>query len=104
MITNQEGTKMGRFAVEFDVSNYQDVVAVRMGTLDPAKVSGKIVLCTRGTNPRVQKSATVKDAGGVGMILVNPSPNSLDADFHAVPARPSLLPGLAPPAPAAPRG
>ena len=54
--------------------------------LDPAKVAGKIVLCQRGSNARVDKSLAVKEAGGVGMILWNPTPNSLDADFHAVPS------------------
>ena len=53
--------------------------------LDPAAVSGKIVVCTRGTYDRVAKSAEVKRAGGVGMVLANATPNSLDADFHAVP-------------------
>jgi hypothetical protein len=55
-------------------------------TLDPSKAKGKIVVCTRGTNPRVAKSAEVKRAGGVGMVLSNPSPGqSLDPDFHSVP-------------------
>ncbi|MFB9315606.1 S8 family serine peptidase [Nocardioides plantarum] len=54
-------------------------------TLDPAKVADKIVVCYRGTYDRVAKSAEVKRAGGAAMILVNPTPNSLDADFHAVP-------------------
>lgn len=40
-------------------------------TLDPAKVSGKIVVCDRGTNVLVNKAKAVKDAGGVGMILTN---------------------------------
>ena len=53
--------------------------------LDPVKVAGKIVVCDRGVNARVNKSQAVKDAGGVGMVLVNTSVNSLDADFHAVP-------------------
>jgi len=53
--------------------------------LDPAKVAGKIVLCDRGVNARVNKSLAVKQAGGVGMILANTSPNSLNADFHFVP-------------------
>ena len=53
--------------------------------LDPAKVAGKIVLCDRGVNARVAKSQAVKDAGGVGMVLVNVTPNSLNADFHFVP-------------------
>jgi hypothetical protein len=55
------------------------------GALDPAKVAGKIVVCDRGTNDRVDKSRAVQEAGGVGMILANTSPNSLNADFHFVP-------------------
>jgi subtilisin family serine protease len=53
--------------------------------LDPAKVAGKIVVCDRGSNARVNKSLAVKEAGGVGMILVNTSAASLNADFHSVP-------------------
>ena len=53
--------------------------------LDPAKVKGKIVLCDRGTNDRVDKSKAVAEAGGIGMILVNTSANSLNADYHSVP-------------------
>ncbi|HSV64292.1 MAG TPA: S8 family peptidase [Mycobacteriales bacterium] len=53
--------------------------------LDPAKIAGKIVVCDRGTNDRTDKSKAVQEAGGVGMILANTSPNSLNADFHAVP-------------------
>ncbi len=41
------------------------------GTLDPAKVTGKIVLCGRGSNGRVEKSFEVQRAGGVGMVLYN---------------------------------
>jgi subtilisin family serine protease len=59
------------------------------GTLDPAVVSGKIVVCERGglapNNARVDKSLAVQIAGGVGMILINVTPNSLNADFHSVP-------------------
>ncbi len=54
-------------------------------TLDDATVDGTVVLCLRGTYDRVAKSAEVERAGGVAMILVNPSANSLDADLHAVP-------------------
>jgi subtilisin family serine protease len=53
--------------------------------LDPAKVAGKIVVCDRGVNARVDKSLAVQQAGGVGMILVNVTPGSLNADFHSVP-------------------
>jgi hypothetical protein len=53
--------------------------------LDPALTAGKIVVCDRGTNARVDKSLAVKEAGGVGMILTNTNVNSLNADFHFVP-------------------
>ena len=54
-------------------------------TLDPAKTAGKIVVCDRGGNARVQKSDEVKRAGGIGMVLVNLTESSRDADTHAVP-------------------
>ncbi len=53
--------------------------------LDPAKVAGKIVVCDRGVTARVNKSLAVQEAGGVGMVLVNTSPSSLNADFHVLP-------------------
>lgn len=55
------------------------------GTLDPALVTGKIVLCDRGAIARVDKSLAVFMAGGIGSILANPGPGSLNADFHSVP-------------------
>jgi len=56
------------------------------GTLDPALVTGKIVLCDRGTIARVDKSLAVFMAGGVGSILANPNPGmTLNADSHSVP-------------------
>lgn len=58
----------------------------RLGELDPTVVSGNIVLCTRGNNARVEKSAAVAEAGGIGMIMYNPTPDSLNADTHAVPS------------------
>jgi hypothetical protein len=54
-------------------------------SLDPAKAAGKIVVCERGTNARVDKSAEVKRAGGIGMVLVNVVPGSTDLDPHTVP-------------------
>lgn len=55
------------------------------GSLDPAKVTGAIVVCQRGVYDRVAKSEEVERAGGVGVLLVNISEGSLDADLHAVP-------------------
>nr|DAD21367.1 TPA_asm: hypothetical protein HUJ06_022830 [Nelumbo nucifera] len=59
-----------------------------VGTLIPEKVAGKIVLCDRGINARVQKGFVVKQAGGVGMILANTAANGeeLVADAHLLPA------------------
>ncbi|KAK8967456.1 Subtilisin-like protease [Platanthera guangdongensis] len=58
------------------------------GYLDSAKVAGKIVLCDRGSNARVEKGAAVKLAGGAGMILANSDDfgDDLTADSHIVPA------------------
>jgi subtilisin family serine protease len=53
--------------------------------LDPALVAGKIVLCDRGVTARVNKSLAVMEAGGLGVILANTSPSSLNADIHYVP-------------------
>lgn len=55
------------------------------GSLDPAAVSGKIVICLRGVIARVDKSRAVLEAGGIGMIMYNNPDNSLNADFHFVP-------------------
>jgi subtilisin family serine protease len=57
-----------------------------IGTLDPAVVTGKIVVCDRGVNARTDKSVAVQQAGGVGMLLVNTSPNTINGDIHAVPS------------------
>ncbi|KAK2975515.1 hypothetical protein RJ640_009144 [Escallonia rubra] len=58
------------------------------GSLEPGLVRGKVVLCDRGVNARVEKGAVVKEAGGVGMILANTaaSGEELVADSHLLPA------------------
>ncbi|KAE8677139.1 Subtilisin-like protease SBT1.7 [Hibiscus syriacus] len=58
------------------------------GSLDPALVRRKVVLCDKGTNARVEKGAVVRDAGGIGMILANTpvSGEELVADSHLLPA------------------
>lgn len=57
-------------------------------SLDPEKVRGKIVVCLRGDNARVDKGYVVAQAGGVGMILANSEENGdeLLADPHFLPA------------------
>lgn len=56
-------------------------------SLDPSQVSGKIVICDRGSSPRVAKGMVVKKAGGVGMILSNGASNGegLVGDAHLIP-------------------
>lgn len=58
------------------------------GSLEPDVVRGKVVLCDRGVNARVEKGAVVRDAGGIGMILANTaaSGEELVADSHLLPA------------------
>uniref|UniRef100_A0A0E0JMY1 Subtilisin-like protease n=1 Tax=Oryza punctata TaxID=4537 RepID=A0A0E0JMY1_ORYPU len=58
------------------------------GSLDSDKVSGKIVVCTRGVNARVEKGMVVKQAGGIGMVLCNDAGNGDDviADTHLIAA------------------
>lgn len=55
--------------------------------LDPIKVAGKIVLCDRGASNLVDKSATVKEAGGIGMLLANVPTGSatISAIEHTIP-------------------
>ena len=54
------------------------------GLLNPALVLGKVVVCDRGVNARVDKSLAVATAGGVGMVLVD-NGAGLVADVHSVP-------------------
>ncbi|KAK4804400.1 hypothetical protein SAY86_004217 [Trapa natans] len=57
------------------------------GSLDPKKVKGKIVVCLRGENDRVDKGITAASAGAVGMVLTNDPMNENDiiADPHVLP-------------------
>jgi hypothetical protein len=54
-------------------------------SLVPARARGRIVVCDRGVYDRVAKSAEVRRAGGVGMVLTNVETNSTDADLHSLP-------------------
>lgn len=56
------------------------------GSLDPAKVKGKIVLCERGINGRVAKGQEVARAGGAGMVLFNAvDTDTMFSDTHFIP-------------------
>ena len=67
------------------------------GALEPAVVTGKIVLCKRGVVGRIEKSLAVFQAGGVGMIQYNASDvDNLFTDTHWVPSvHIDYTPGLA---------
>ncbi|KAH9793871.1 subtilisin-like protease SBT5.3 [Citrus sinensis] len=58
------------------------------GTLDPKKVKGKILVCLRGDNARIDKGQQALLAGAVGMVLANAQENGneLLADPHLLPA------------------
>lgn len=58
------------------------------GSLDPKKVKGKIVVCLRGENSRVEKSFVAAQAGAVGMILCNTQIDGDDLfpDAHFIPS------------------
>lgn len=69
-----------------DGADPAEVALCAANTLDAAQAAGKVVVCDRGAYARVDKSAEVARAGGVGTILANVNPGeSLDADFHSTP-------------------
>ncbi|WP_369334064.1 PA domain-containing protein, partial [Vibrio vulnificus] len=60
----------------------------KAGALDPAKAKGKILVCLRGINARVDKGQQCSLVDAVGMILANnqDSGNEILADAHVLPA------------------
>ncbi|XP_050291868.1 subtilisin-like protease SBT1.7 [Quercus robur] len=80
--------KLLPFVYAGNASNATNGNLCMIGTLIPEKVAGKIVLCDRGVNSRVQKGSVAKDAGALGMILANTAANGeeLVADAHLLPA------------------
>ncbi|KAF4360708.1 hypothetical protein F8388_016495 [Cannabis sativa] len=58
------------------------------GSLIASKVAGKIVVCDRGSNARVEKGSAVKLACGLALVLANTedSGEELIADSHLIPA------------------
>lgn len=85
----------GRFVdaaqIGVDGRTADDVLYCAPGALDPAKLAAlaagddAIVLCDRGVTDRVSKSAEVERVGGVGTVLVNRTPSSVDVDAHPIP-------------------
>ncbi|XP_060958821.1 subtilisin-like protease SBT5.3 isoform X2 [Cannabis sativa] len=66
----------------------EDAILCKPGTLDPRKVKGKILVCLRGENARVDKGQQALQAGAVGMVLANNelTGNEVIADPHVLPA------------------
>jgi hypothetical protein len=51
----------------------------------PGAASGKVVLCQRGVNGRIQKGYNVMLGGGVGLILYNATKLDVETDNHFIP-------------------
>ncbi|MGB3764801.1 MAG: S8 family serine peptidase, partial [Ornithinimicrobium sp.] len=74
-------TEAAQCWLDIDSTTDGDQIAI-----DPAGADGNIVICDRGAVDRVDKSAAVAEAGGVGMVHANTDPaQSVNADFHSVP-------------------
>ncbi|KAK4368578.1 hypothetical protein RND71_012370 [Anisodus tanguticus] len=82
------GNGMGKKLIGLVYSSDSSASLCLPGSLDPKTVRGKIVVCDRGTNARVEKGLVVKEAGGGGMILANTveSGEEMVADSHLLPA------------------
>jgi minor extracellular serine protease Vpr len=55
------------------------------GSLDASRTADAVVLCRRGGIGRTAKSDAVRQADGIGMVLVNDRAGSVEADLHSVP-------------------
>ncbi|GJT35285.1 subtilisin-like protease SBT5.3 [Tanacetum coccineum] len=66
----------------------KDAQLCKAGSLDRVKAKGKILVCLRGDNARVDKGQEAALAGAVGMVLANNdlSGNEIIADPHVFPA------------------
>jgi Subtilase family/PA domain/Fibronectin type-III domain len=60
--------------------------ALCQSTLAAGTATGKIVLCQRGTNGRIDKGRRILAGGAAGMILYNPSKQDTETDNHYLPA------------------
>ncbi|GER33830.1 subtilase family protein [Striga asiatica] len=65
-----------------------DAILCKPDSLDPKKLKGKIVVCLRGDNPRMEKGLVAGRAGAVGMILANDKMDGahITEDPHLIPA------------------
>ncbi|MGH3666159.1 MAG: S8 family serine peptidase, partial [Egibacteraceae bacterium] len=70
-----------------DAENHRNALCLPGEFKRARRLRGKIVLCARGQNARVEKSLAVQQVGGAGMILHNTVPNdTLNTDNHYVPS------------------
>ncbi|KAJ8748211.1 hypothetical protein K2173_000619 [Erythroxylum novogranatense] len=75
-----------------------DALLCKDGTLDQEKAKGKILVCLRGINARVDKGKQAALAGAVAMVLANSelNANDVNADPHVLPvAQLTYLDGVA---------
>ncbi|WOH03085.1 hypothetical protein DCAR_0522477 [Daucus carota subsp. sativus] len=65
----------------------EDAEHCKSGSLDSSEVKGKILVCLRGDNGRVDKGKQALSAGALGMILANNdlTGNEIVADPHVLP-------------------
>ncbi|XP_050236946.1 subtilisin-like protease SBT5.4 [Mercurialis annua] len=66
----------------------QDAILCKNGSLDHAKVTGKIIVCLRGDSGRLVKGMVLAALGAAGMVLANDpiSANDISSDPHFLPA------------------
>ncbi|CAK7349169.1 unnamed protein product [Dovyalis caffra] len=69
-------------------ASIENALLCKAGSLDPKKAKGKILVCLRGINARVDKGQQAALAGAVGMVLANDKDtgNEILADPHVLPA------------------
>jgi len=60
--------------------------ALCQSQLAPGTATGKVVMCERGVNARVDKGFNVLQGGAAGMILYNPINEDQESDNHWLPA------------------
>ncbi|XBI87828.1 hypothetical protein VPH35_025860 [Triticum aestivum] len=84
---NQEYEMISGENANFEDQSATDSAMCLPGSLDPSKVSNKIVVCTRGGGT-ISTGQVVKEAGGAGMVLCegSGSDSSISAEPHVIPA------------------
>ncbi|MEP7275518.1 MAG: S8 family serine peptidase, partial [Betaproteobacteria bacterium] len=68
------------------VTSAADPTGLCLNPAAPGTYTGKVVVCRRGTNARVDKGYNVLQGGAVGMILYNGAKQDQESDNHWLPA------------------